>query len=104
MMLKEITGYRPSSFHGDTIQTTPDKLMRLWDAAGLEYYNGNTGDDKTNFDFGGEVNGLQFWVYDWKYYRSLAIHTEYKFNIGAENSYKSGLAKSIITELLSYMA
>ncbi len=101
MVLKEITTHRPSSFHGVTIRTTPDKLMRLWDAAGLDYYDGNTGDDKTNFDFGAQVGDLQFFVYDWKYYSPLAIHTEYKFHIGAEDSYKSRQAAEKVQELLA---
>ena len=101
MVLKEITTHRPSSFHGVTIRTTPDKLMRLWDAAGLDYYDGNTGDDKTNFDFGAQVGDLQFFVYDWKYYRPLAIHTEYTFNIGAEDYIKSVWAADILENLLA---
>lgn len=101
MILKDITSYRPSSFHGVTIRTTPDKLMRLWDAAGLEYYDGNSGDDKTNFDFGAQVETLPFYVYDWKYYHSLAIHTEYEFHIGAENRIQSIWAADILEVLLA---
>lgn len=101
MVLKEITTYRPSSFHGVTIRTTPDKLMRLWDAAGLDYYDGNTGNDKTNFDFGAQVGDLQFFAYDWKYYSPLAIHTEYTFNIGTEDYIKSVWAADILENLLA---
>ena len=101
MVLQDITTHRPSSFHGDTIRTTPDKLMRLWDAAGLDYYDGNTGEDKTNFDFGGQIKDLPFFVYDWKEYRPCAIHEALTFHIGAEDQIKSRWAKELLTELLT---
>ena len=101
MELKEITTHRPSSFHGDTIKTTPDKLMRLWDAAGIEYYSGNDGEGKTNYDFGGQIQDIPFFVYDWKEYRVCAIHESLKFHIGAENQTKSRWAVKLLEELLT---
>ena len=75
--------------------------MRLWDAAGIEYYDGNDGEGKTNFDFGGQIGETPFYVYDWKYGRPLAIHTEYEFNIGAENPYQSMKAEEFLTGILA---
>lgn len=111
MFLKEIEKHSYSSFHGDVITTTPDKLMRLWDAAGLDYYSGNEGDAKTNFDFGGQIEygyggeteTIVFYLYDWKYYRPLAIHDQAEFHIGAVNRYQSVIVQEKINELLAEM-
>jgi len=76
-----ITG---TSFHGQTVFTTPQKLIDLADLIGADYYQGNSGEDKTNFDFDFSTDDdIYFTVYDWKEYRVLDPHEIVEFHIGA---------------------
>ena len=72
-----------TSFSGVTIYATPNELIKLAKKVGADYYDGNTGDDKVNFDFTFETSvGSVFTVYDWKEYRVLDQDLRVEFHIG----------------------
>ena len=69
-----------TSFHGDTIFTTPQKLINL---LGQPQCFDNSGRDKTNMDWCCETDeGDIFTIYDWKEYRKLKMENKYEFHIG----------------------
>lgn len=81
--MKAVNAHQPSSFHGDTITTTPAKLIALAKKLGASYYDGNDGEDKTNFDFSFQTDsGTYFTVYDWKEYRKLNVNNPVEFHVG----------------------
>ena len=87
-----------SSFHGDTITTTANKLIEIC----YDYSDQNTGDDKVNFDFVFKIpDGQEFYVYDWKEYRVLNKNEYVTFNIGADSSEESREALEYIYELIN---
>ena len=101
MILKEITNWKSSSFHGTKIKATPYDLMNLAGQFNIEYYSGNDGKDKTNFDFAFETeDGLQFTVYDWKEYKPIDPHSSYTFHIGGQNQYDTIKGKEVLLKLL----
>lgn len=71
-----------TSFHGITITTTPQKLIDLFPNT---YYEGNSGQNKTNFDFTLEnEEGKVFTIYDWKEYRPLEMDEMIIWHIGGK--------------------
>ena len=91
-----------TSFHGSTINTTPNDLINLAESIGAEYNSGNTGEDKTNFDFGFLTDdGIPFSVYDWKEYRPLELSEIITFNIGTHSSSDSSLCVKSLKESLN---
>lgn len=104
MTLKQPTSvnYTSTSYHNVDITTTPSKLIELCEELDIEYYEDNTGEDKTNFDFDFYVpeKDLYFTVYDWKEYQPLNLDSSYKFHIGAKDTMSSLEAKEILTEFL----
>ena len=93
-----------SSFHGVTFTTSPQKLMDLADELGAWCEDCNTGEDKTNFDFSFMTeDGMPFFVYDWKEYRSLHVDESVDWHIGAESTIGSIEAKDyILNQLKGY--
>jgi len=76
-----------TSGHGVNIQTSVEKL--IWKFGRAEW-DGNDGEDKTNYTWvleieEGDYKGKIFTIYDWKYYRPLAKEEIIEFNIGAES-------------------
>jgi len=103
--MKKIKQFKPSSFHGTTILTTPQSLIDLANRLDADYYDGNTGEDKTNFDFEFETDsGIYFTVYDWKEYRSLNINKTVEFYIGGENRSRTEEAKKELLNELNTIA
>jgi len=101
MILKEVTNYGSSSFHGVTIDTTPQSLVDLADKYGIPYNDYNDGSDKTNFDFDFQAGeDLQFTVYDWKEYEVLDMDMEYCFHIGGKDEKSTLKGKRILTKQL----
>jgi len=83
--MKAATNFKPTSFHHTTIVATPNELISLANKLGANYYDGNDGEDKTNFDFDFETdNGVYFTVYDWKEYRVLDLDRDVTWHIGGE--------------------
>ena len=103
--------FKASSYHGVAIHTSPRKLLQLADdliqrgkAGDTEialYYDGNTGEDKTNFDFQFNTSeGYFFTVYDWKEYRPIGLDEAIEFHIGGLNELETWVAKK---ELIKYL-
>tara|TARA_R110000803_G_scaffold102518_1_gene170606 strand:+ start:983 stop:1297 length:315 start_codon:yes stop_codon:yes gene_type:complete len=102
MILKEVTKFTPSSWHGTTIKTTPQSLVDLAEKWGVPYNNYNDGSEKTNFDFDFQASDdLQFTVYDWKEFEILDMDTKYRFHIGGIDEVSTIKAKNILTKLLN---
>ena len=74
-----------TSFHGVRVKATPVELMAIASKFETDYYNGNSGDDKTNYDFTFSTDeGEPFTVYDWKEYRPLKEFETVEWHIGAK--------------------
>jgi hypothetical protein len=92
---QEVNG---TSFHGSTVYTTVNELTKV---CGEPVYNGNTGDDKVNFEWYMENSkGDVFTIYDWKEYRSLNLDEPIEFHIGSHTRTASNKAYSeLLNEL-----
>jgi len=87
-----------SSFHGDTVTTTVNKLIEVCYTCS----DNNNGEDKVNFDFGFKTpEGMHFYVYDWKEYRTIGLDESIEFHIGANSSNESREALEYIYELIN---
>ena len=81
--MKAATRFTGSSFHGTTIDATPNELISLADKLDAVYSDVNDGEDKTNFDFDFETDsGIYFTVYDWKEYRILDLDETIRWHVG----------------------
>jgi len=101
MKLTEVIKWEQSSFHGTTIDTTPNSLLDLAKKNNLSYNDYNDGEDKTNFDFSFQAGkDLQFTVYDWKEYRPLDLDREYSFHIGGVDKKSTDKARNILVKLI----
>lgn len=68
---------------------------------GAEYFEENTGHDKTNFDFDFETDDdTPFTVYDWKHYRPLNLEETVEWHIGGKNAYDCRKAKEELQQML----
>jgi len=87
-----------SSFHDQTITTTPQALI---DLIGHPQWEDNTGDDKVNFDWSCELeDGTYFTIYDWKEYRSLNLNERIEFHIGGMNKSDTVKARQALISCL----
>jgi hypothetical protein len=86
-----------SSFHGQTITTTVNKLIK---AIGEPMYVDNSGEDKSNYDFSFMVQDFEAFVYDWKEYRPIGPNELIDFHIGTDTSMQSLIAKEELEQLL----
>jgi len=90
-----------TSFHGDTIETTPNELMQVSNSVEAEYSADNTGEDKTNFVFEFLTDdGIPFSVYDWKEYRQLGSYEVTTFHIGTHTGSDSKSAVNALKQIL----
>jgi len=87
-----------SSFHGDTVTTTANKLIEVC----YTYSDFNGCMDKVNFDFTFITPpGTHFYVYDWKEYRTIDLDESIEFHIGANSSADSREGLEYIYELIN---
>lgn len=83
---KDVVG---TSFHGSIVSASVNQLI---DVLGEPIYDGNTGNDKINFEWEMEFeSGDVFTVYDWKEYRTLDLDEVVEWHIG-------GFSKDITDE------
>ena len=88
-----------TSFHGTTIEATPNQLIALF---GEPYGSYNDGSDKTNFDWTMETEtGDVVTIYDWKYYHPLEMDTMYVWNIGGHGKTGTEIGANEIKQLLN---
>ena len=91
-----------TSFHFDTIWTTPAKLKALCEILGTELHDFNTGEDKVNFECELEtVDGDVFTVYDYKSDRPLKMNEQVEFHIGGHNPQVAAQAKNELLIMLT---
>ena len=86
-----------SSFHGITITTTVNKLIK---AIGEPMYVDNSGEEKSNYDFSFMVQDFEAFVYDWKEYRPIGKNELIEFQIGTDTPIQSLIAKEELEKLL----
>jgi hypothetical protein len=88
-----------TSFHGTTIEATPNELSNLLNEPYSSYNNGM---DKTNFDWVIETEtGDVVTIYDWKYYHPLDMDTTYEWHIGGHSKTGTEIAKNELKQLLN---
>jgi hypothetical protein len=87
-----------TSFHNVTIKTSVQQLIN---AFGAPEYEGNTGEDKVNYEWDMETSeGDVFTIYDWKEYRTIDVNEQIEFHIGAHSKFVSLTAKEEILDAL----
>lgn len=88
-----------SSFHGERITTTVNKLREVCN----DYEESNGCGDKTNWDFRFKMDdGTEFWVYDWKEYRWVGEDEAITFHIGADSPSDSRKAFDHVHDLITW--
>ena len=87
-----------SSFHGQTITTTVNSLIK---AIGQPIEENNTGEDKTNFEWEFKTNDFTAYIYDWKEYAPIGRNELIDFHIGTDTPMQSLIAKEELENLLS---
>jgi hypothetical protein len=96
-MLLEPKGSMEASYHDVNINVTPKQLIDLCTKYDIKFHMCNDGEDKVNFDFEFETeDGLRFFVYDWKEYRSLSMNEIIEFHIGAKDRSTSNEAYEVL--------
>lgn len=72
-----------TSFHDSVVVASVNQLIKV---LGEPDYDGNTGEDKTNFEWDMELeSGDVFTVYDWKEYRMIDLDEEIEWHIGGHS-------------------
>jgi len=78
--LKSTSG---TSFHDSVIRASVNELTKI---IGEPDYDGNDGEDKTNFEWDMETeDGDVFTIYDWKEYRSIGLDEKIEWHIGGHS-------------------
>ena len=91
-----------TSFHGTTIIASVTDLRQI---LGLEQYEANDGNHKTNFEWIVETdNDDVFTVYDWKEYRVLDENEIIKWHIGGNNENVTAQAFDEMVEALDKLS
>ena len=91
-----------TSFHDSVVVASVNQLIKV---LGEPDYDGNTGEDKTNFEWDMELNsGDVFTVYDWKEYRMIDIDEEIEWHIGGHSFVITDEAANQIKKALSKLS
>lgn len=86
-----------TSFYDVTIKASVNQLINVF---GEPDYDGNTGEDKVNFEWEMETeDGEVFTIYDWKEYRMIDVNEEIEWHIGANSKMASLDAKDEINDV-----
>jgi len=87
-----------TSFFGTTFPASVDQLV---EALGAPTFEGNDGEDKTNFEWNMELeDGTIFSVYDWKEYRSISLDEVIDWHIGGRNESDTDKALEELSKLI----
>ena len=87
-----------TSFFGTTF---PASVNQLVEALGAPTYEGNNGEDKTNFEWNMELeDGTGFSIYDWKEYRSISLDEVVDWHIGGKNGDNTVKALNELSKLI----
>jgi hypothetical protein len=88
-----------TSFHDSVVVASVNQLIKV---LGEPDYRGNSGEDKTNFEWDMELDsGDVFTVYDWKEYRRLDLDEEIEWHIGGHSFAVTHAAALEIEDALS---
>jgi hypothetical protein len=88
-----------TSFHDSVVVASVNQLIKV---LGEPDYDGNTGEDKTNFEWEMELDsGDVFTVYDWKEYRMIDLDEEIEWHIGGHSADVTYAAALEIEDALS---
>ena len=86
-----------TSFHGVEVEASVRQLTKV---LGTPAYSGNDGEEKTNFEWAGEIEGNPVTVYDWKEYRKVEKSEILSFHIGSKDQKSALQLKKFIEEKL----
>lgn len=95
--VKDLINFPMTSFHGDTILSTINKLTELFG----EPYNEGDKYDKVQYEWILKLDEIPFTIYDWKEYSDIFPDNRIRFHIGAENAKDSKIVYNYISELLN---
>lgn len=91
-----------TSFHDSVVVASVNQLIKV---LGEPDYDGNTGEDKTNFEWDMELDsGDVFTVYDWKEYRMIDLDEEIEWHIGGRSFVITDEAANQIQKALSELS
>ena len=92
-----------TSFYDVTFKASVNQLIN---AFGEPDYDGNTGEDKVNFEWEMETeDGEVFTIYDWKEYRMIDVNEKIEWHIGSFSKGNSLDAQSeVLKELSIYVS
>ncbi|NDE81495.1 MAG: hypothetical protein EB037_11375, partial [Actinobacteria bacterium] len=91
-----------TSFHDSVVVASVNQLIKV---LGEPDYDGNTGEDKTNFEWDMELDsGDVFTVYDWKEYRMIDIDEEIEWHIGGRSFVITDEAANQIQKAISKLS
>lgn len=86
-----------TSFHGITIEATPNQLISILGVPSRE-----SGDGKVTMDFVAQLdNGGVFTVYDWKYGRPIGMDETIEWHIGGHSLKDTEQAEKELKTLLN---
>ena len=87
-----------TSFFGTTF---PASVNQLVEVIGQPTYEGNDGEDKTNFEWSMELeDGTIFSIYDWKEYRAIGLDEVIDWHIGGKNGDNTIKALNELSKLI----
>lgn len=90
-----------TSFYNDTVSATAQELIEL---IGPPTYDNNKGKDKVNLEWVCKNEyGETVTVYDWKYYRPLAMNELVNWHLGAKDGLQTTKAKRELETALKIM-
>lgn len=90
-----------TSFYNDTVSATAQELIEL---IGPPTYDNNKGEDKVNLEWVCKNEyGETVTVYDWKYYRPLAMNELVNWHLGANDGLQTSKAKRELEAALKMM-
>lgn len=90
-----------TSFYNDTVSATAQELIKL---IGPPTYDNNKGEYKVNLEWVCKNEyGETVTVYDWKYYRPLAMNELVNWHLGAKDGLQTTKAKRELETALKIM-
>lgn len=92
--LKDSSKIIGTSFHGDYIVISPNKLK---DVFGEPSFAGSS-DDKTQAEWHLEYDNIPFAFYDWKEYEDFAYNKEIQYHIGTHTAEESHIIHDMLIE------
>jgi hypothetical protein len=93
--MKRIKDIAETSYHGDFIEASFFELASLFGLPDIEY------EEKVNYCWELQTDeGIQFSIYDWKYYRPLLVEEPIIWHIGTDSEEHSKIIKQKLDKLL----